>query len=76
MRRSYQRLVKASKAETLSHIRAAWDKPGRKGNADPDDTHPSVAVTVREAYLRDVPGHLSIQPWRWVAVAIRNWSES
>jgi hypothetical protein len=76
MRLSYQKLVAASKSVTISHIQAAWNTPGKKGNADPNDVHPTVQESVRSAYLRDVRGHLSFQPWRWAFVAFRNWNDS
>ena len=76
MRRSYQKLVRASKDATLSHIQAAWNTPGKKGNADSSDSHPMADQAVRDGYLRDVRGHLSFQPWRWVFVAFRNWNDS
>ncbi|MDV3267232.1 hypothetical protein [Mycobacterium avium] len=72
MRRSYRKLVHASKSAMLSHIQAAWDKPGKNGNADPDATHPAIDQEMIDGYLRDVRAHLSLQPWRWVAVAWRN----
>jgi hypothetical protein len=75
MRRSYERLVGEEKSATLSHLQDAWDKPGKKGNADPADTHPVTNQVARDAYLRDVRGHLSLPPWRWIFVAFRNWSE-
>jgi len=68
-------LVGEEKSATLSHLQDAWDKPGKKGNADPADTHPVTNEAARDAYLRGVRGHLSLQPWRWVFVAFRNWSE-
>jgi hypothetical protein len=75
MRRSYRKLANAEKSSTASDLKDAWDKPGKKGNADSDDAHPAVDHGARDAYLRDVRGHLSLQPWRWPFVAFRNWSE-
>ena len=72
MRRSYRKLVRASKSAMSSHIQAAWDKPGTKGNADPNDTQPTVDPTVIDGYLRDVRSHTSLQPWRWAGVVWRN----
>ncbi|BBX31722.1 hypothetical protein MMAG44476_18142 [Mycolicibacterium mageritense DSM 44476 = CIP 104973] len=75
MRRSYRKLVNAEKSSTASDLNVAWDKPGKKGNADSEDNHPAVERAIRDGYLRDVRGHLSLQPWRWLFVAFRNWSE-
>lgn len=72
LRRSFKRLVKASKDATQSDIQAAWDKRGKSGNAEPGDSHPSIDQRVMDGYLRDVRGHLSLQLWRWAAVAWRN----
>lgn len=75
MRRSYRKLVDAEKSSTASDLKDAWDKRGKKGNADSEDAHPALDRAARNAYLRDVRGHLSLQPWRWPFVAFRNWSE-
>lgn len=75
MRRSYRKLVSAEKSSTASKLKDAWNTPGKTGNADPEDAHPTVDRTKREAYLRDVRSHLSLQPWRWLSVGFRNWNE-
>lgn len=72
LRRSFMKLVKASKDATQSDIQAAWNKRGKSGNAEDGDSHPSIDQAVMDGYLRDVRGHLSLQPWRWIAVAWRN----
>lgn len=72
MRRSFERLVTVAKDATQADIQAAWEKPGKKSNADPDDHHPIIDQAVVNGYLRDVRGHLSLQPGRWIAVAWRN----
>lgn len=72
MRRSYRKLVAASKSETLPLIQDAWNRRGKTGNADPNDTHPKSNSEIADAFLRDVRGHLSAQPWRWIAVMWRN----
>lgn len=72
MRRSFELLVKAAKDATQADIQAAWEKPGKKSNADPEDHHPTIDQAVVNGYLRDVRGHLSLQPGRWIAVAWRN----
>jgi hypothetical protein len=72
MRRSFTKLVKAAKAATQNEIRRAWDKRGKSGNADLRDVHPSVDPAIQDQYLSDVRAHLSIQPWRWLAVWWRN----
>ncbi|MFD9740626.1 hypothetical protein [Umezawaea sp. NPDC059074] len=74
MRRSYRKLVDKQKHATRSLIQAAWDKPGKLGNADADDVNPQIAVSASAAddFLRDVRNHLSLQPWRWALVLIRN----
>jgi hypothetical protein len=76
MRRNYRKLVTAEKSSTASDLKDAWDNPGKKGNADGQDAHPTVNQEARDAYLRDVRAHLSLQPWRWPLVMFRNWSES
>jgi hypothetical protein len=75
MSRSYQKLVSTAKSATMSDLQAAWNKPGKKSNTDSDATHPVIDQAARDAYLRDVHGHLSLQPWRWLFVAFRNWRE-
>lgn len=72
LRRSFKKLVKAAKDATQSDIQAAWSKRGKSGNAAPADSHPSIDQGVMDGYLRDVRGHLSLQPWRWIAVVWRN----
>lgn len=73
MRRSYCKLVDASKLAVKSDIQSAWGKPGVKaGNADTADTHPTIPSAVIDGYLNDVRAHLSLQPWRWIAIAFRN----
>ena len=72
MRRSYRKLIRAAKSATMTHNKAAWDKRGKSGNADPSDTHPVIDEAVINGYLRDVRAHLSLQPCRWVGVAWRN----
>jgi hypothetical protein len=71
-RRSFQKLVKAAKDATSSGIQAAWDRPGKSGNTD-EDRRPEIDTMVVDAYLRDVRGHLSVQPWRWLGTAWRNY---
>ena len=75
MRRSFKRLVSAAKNATKADMQAAWDKAGKKGNADPEDHHPDIDRAVMDGYLRDVRAHLSLLPWRWPFVAFRNWNE-
>ncbi|MET8776602.1 hypothetical protein ABZV58_16465 [Nocardia sp. NPDC004654] len=75
MRRSFRKLVSASKSATLPHIRDAWDRPGKTGNSDSSDVHPNIDPNVRRKFLQDVRDHLSFQPWRWLRIIIRNWQE-
>lgn len=75
MARSYKKLVRASKVAVLDLIRDAWEHPGKTGNANAADTHPPAAPTVASEFLRDVRGHLSAQPIRWILVATRNWKD-
>lgn len=74
MRRSYRKLVREQKAATRSLIQDAWNEPGKRGNATEADVHPDTreAQLVADAFLRDVRNHLSVQPWRWLMVAVRN----
>ncbi|MCX4097389.1 hypothetical protein [Nocardia sp. alder85J] len=75
MRRSYRKLIQEAKKATRALIRDAWDNPGKKGNSDSNDEHPMISPEVQDGFLRDVRHHLSLQPWRWVLVTIRNWRE-
>ncbi|WP_194860253.1 hypothetical protein [Dietzia sp. SYD-A1] len=75
MARSYRKLVRASKSATLDLIREAWEKEGKTGNADPADQHPPASPEVSQEFLKDVRGHLSMQPWRWMLVVKRNWED-
>ena len=72
MRRSFKRLVKAVKDATKDALQSAWNTKGKLGNADPDDRHPQIEQSAMDNYLRDVRSHLSLQPWRWIAVRCRN----
>ncbi|WP_280214811.1 hypothetical protein [Nocardia cyriacigeorgica] len=72
MRRSYRKLIHEAKQATRDLIRDAWDTPGKKGNADPGDVHPQISADIQDGFLRDVRNHLSLQPWRWALVALRN----
>ncbi|WP_338773068.1 hypothetical protein V7968_16460 [Nocardia vulneris] len=72
MRRSYQKLIREAKSVTRDYIRDAWDNPGRRGNANANDEHPMISINVQDRFLRDVRHHLSLQPWRWPLVAVRN----
>ncbi|WP_145926756.1 hypothetical protein [Amycolatopsis orientalis] len=74
MRRSYHNLVDQHKLATRSLIQEAWDRPGRKGNADNGDSYPDPRASsdASDKFLRDVRNHLSIQPWRWLLVGVRN----
>jgi hypothetical protein len=74
MRRSYRDLVEKQKLATRALIQEAWDKPGKKGNAADGDLHPDAggSRTAPDVFLRDVRNHLSVQPWRWFMVIIRN----
>ncbi len=73
MERSYRRLVRAVKQGTEQHIVDAWAAPTRAipGQALPEDSHPQFDLEADE-FLRDVRGHLSLQPWRKLAVVWRN----
>lgn len=73
MRRSFERLVQSVKIATKDDLQAAWNARGRPGNADPDGNRPTVPQSVTDSFLRDVRSHLSLQPWRWIAVWWRNW---
>jgi hypothetical protein len=72
MRRSYKRLVEAVKGATKGDLQTAWNTKGKLENADPDDQHPEIPPSAMDDYLRDVRSHLSLQPWRWIAVWCRN----
>ncbi|MBI5336168.1 MAG: hypothetical protein HZB45_00625 [Mycolicibacterium rufum] len=72
MRRSFKRLVRSVKNATMADLQAAWDTRGRPGNAHPNDHHPAAPQSAMNDFLRDVRSHLSLQPWRWIAVWWRN----
>jgi hypothetical protein len=72
MRRSFMRLVKAVKDATMDDLQTAWNTRGKSGNADPNNPHPEISQSVMDNYLCDVRSHLSLQPWRWIAVWCRN----
>jgi hypothetical protein len=73
MSRSYDRLVKDVKAETIGLIREAWQAPVRAipGDAQPGDRHPDLDAA-RQRFMTDVRSHLSPLPWRRAAMAWRN----
>lgn len=73
MERSYSRLVGRVKQKTEHLITAAWMAPIRPvpGNALPADEHPDVHSDA-EDFLKDVRSHLSLQPWRKIALMIRS----
>lgn len=74
MGRSYCRLVRAVKDKTSSQIQDAWDEPERRAPARgtmPDDEHPDLK-SERDAFLRDVRHHLSLNPLWKLAVVWRN----
>lgn len=72
MRRSFKRLISAVKDETKDNLQEAWKTKGKLGNADPNDHHPTIPRSATDGYLRDVRSHLSLQPWRWIAMWCRN----
>lgn len=72
--RSYRRLIARIKTETEPLIQQAWSEPVRKTKdlAKSDgDTHSDVHKFV-DAFVQDVRSHLSLLPWRKLAVAWRN----
>lgn len=71
--RSYDRLVRDVKAKTELLITEAWDAPVRPapGNAQPGDQHPDVQDDA-ERFLKDLRAHLSLQPWRRIALWLRS----
>ena len=72
MSRSYSRLVKHVKTETLTPIREAWKQTRDiPGDALPTDAHPNVNAQV-DRFASDVRSHLSPWPWRKCALAYRN----
>lgn len=73
MRRSYSKLVGAAKTATKEDLQDAWNKRGRTGNADAADHHPEIDTDIKDGFLKDVRGHLSI--WRRPGVWKRNWNE-
>ncbi|WP_280483618.1 hypothetical protein [Nocardia farcinica] len=75
MRRSYRKLVSEAKKATRDLIREAWDSPGKRGNAENNDEQPMINPDVQGGFLRDVRHHLSLQPWRWALVVVRNWRD-
>jgi len=73
MRRSYRKLVIASKGATRHDLQQAWNRRGRTGNADPNDHHPTIDRRHTDEFLKDVRGHLSV--WRRPGVWKRNLCE-
>jgi hypothetical protein len=73
MRRSYSKLIRAAKDATREDLQDAWNRQGRTGNAEPSDHHPEIDIAVKDRFLKDVRGHLSV--WRRPGVWKRNWSE-
>ncbi len=73
MARSYKRLVRRVKTTTEPLIQEAWQASPRliPGSAISSDVHPDIE-TWTEEFLKDVRSHLSWQPWRKLAVVLRN----
>lgn len=73
VQRSFAKLVTKVKSVAEPLIEAAWKEDVRDapGDARPEDEHSSVDIAL-EDFLRDVRSHLSLWPWRWLAVAWRN----
>lgn len=72
MQRSYQQLVRHVRTKAQPLIQEAWAKDPEKPGSASEDTEQLSISTEANAFLRDVRGFLSLQPWRWIAVAWRN----